>query len=144
MFPNYYKMAGTQIVGTAALNLSLPDIPDKFTIHNLMSGANEIFKIEWFKNMGDAKEIQFKRLADNGSTGGYTIAYVSSGGYISQYNANAMTDGTDASTVAAVVADKHTKAQGITISADWLDDNDVIYWEAEFNVPFIDGGDTSA
>lgn len=135
MFPNYRKEYGYFKSDGNAHSIEMDEIPDIFTIYNLNSGANEIFMMKWFKDLGDSKSIAFKQIADNGSTGGLAVAFVSSSGYITQLD-NDHIDTSDPVT--------HHKQKGITISTSWLDDNDECYWEAEFNVPFTDEGDLGA
>jgi hypothetical protein len=125
---------GTVISSGAAINLDFEaGVPDHIEVYNLMAAAGEVFKVDWFSNMGDAKEIQYKALADNGSTGGLTLDYVSSGGYISERDADAIAASTGT-----------TRHQGVTIGADFSDDNDVIYYKAFFNCQFKNRGDEGA
>lgn len=135
MFPNYCKEYGYFKSDGAAHSLEFSDTPDIFTITNLMAAAGEISTIKWFKDLGDSKCIVTRKLADNGVTTSVTEEYLSSGGYITQLN-NDHVDTVDPVT--------HHKQQGITIDTSWLDDNDEVYWEAEFNVPFRDEGDLGA
>jgi len=69
--------------------------------------------------MGDAAEIQFKALADDGSTGGLTIDYVSSGGYISDwtYTTSYIDKGTSNDDDDPV---RITAQKGVTIGGDVL------------------------
>ena len=142
MFPETKKLGGKIISAGAAINFQLPAVPDKFTIYNLMAAAGEIMKIEWFKDFGNGKDIVTRSLVDNGTTAAKTIEYRSTGGYINTLDASAFQAGsyTNATTYTAA---GQNKSQGVTVHADFSDNDDVLYWEAEFNVEFTDGGDIS-
>lgn len=130
MQANEHIEIGTVISAGNAINLEFDaGVPDFIEIWNLMAVAGEVFKIEWFSNMGNAKEIQWKALADNGTTAGLTADY-SAAGYVSERDADAIAASTGT-----------TRHQGITIGADFSDDSDVIYYKAYFNIPFKDRGD---
>lgn len=125
---------GTIISDGGAFNLEFDaGIPDHIEIYNLMAAAGEVFKIDWFRNMGDGKEIQYKALADNGVTGGLTLDYLADAGFVTIRNADAIAADTG-----------KTRHQGVTIGADFTDDNDVIYYKAYFNCQFKDRGDQGA
>ena len=80
----------------AAVNLTLGFVPIAALVANLNAAAGEVMAVLWLgSEMGDNKEIQFTRIADNGSTGNTNISYASSGGYVSAYNTKSVDTGTD-------------------------------------------------
>ncbi len=115
-----------------AHNLVLGFVPNKITIYNTAAVAGEVFKIEWWKEMGNAAEIQHTVLADNGSTGNLSIDYVSTGGSVSSYN-TASVQTTDPVQVQG--------GEGVTIAATFMDDGDEIYYEAICSDRDVDHGD---
>ena len=102
-----------------AINLPLGFVPDVLFLFNANAAAPEVFLSVWFGGeMGDAAEIQFKALEDKGSTGGLTIDYVSSGGYISAwtYTTSYIDKGTSNDDDDPV---RITAQKGVTIGADF-------------------------
>ena len=71
----------------------------------------------------DGNEFHTKVLVDNGTTGNSNANYRSSGQIISSYAGTA------------------SAAKGVTISADFMDDSDEIYWRAFKAEKDTDAGD---
>lgn len=128
----------------AAINLPLGFVPDVLFLFNANAAAAEVFLSVWFGGeMDDAAEIQFKALADNGNTGGLTIDYVSSGGYISDwtYTTSYIDKGTSNDDDDPV---RITAQKGVTISADFSDDSDELWYIAIGADKVKDHGDINA
>lgn len=128
----------------AAINLPLGFVPDVVFLFNAMATAGEVFLSVWFGGeMVDAAEIQAKSLADNGSTAGLTWDYVSSGGYISDYTyaTTALDKGTSNDDDDPV---RNTAQKGITISADFSDKSDELWYIAIGADKVKDHGDINA
>lgn len=125
---------GNFISGGGAYNLVLGFVPSYLKLFNFMAAAGEVAVVEWFSEHGDAKEIQWKMLADNGTTSSTTFTVVASGGVVAAYNASTVSTGPP------VVV---TGGKGVTIATGWLDDNDVIYYLAIEADRDVDHGDES-
>ena len=125
---------GHFISGGGSKTIDVGFVPDYLRIWNLGSGANEVVIHEYFSELGDGKSVATKQLADNGSTSGKTVEYLSSGAPISAHNANAI------STVNPITV---SGGKGFTIDTAWLDDSDVIYYMAIQADRNIDHGDES-
>jgi hypothetical protein len=123
-----------------AYNLNLGGVPNYVKVINAMAASGEIAVLEWFKEMGDAAEVQWKAIADNGSTAGLAVACVSSGGYISAYDGNAVDAGTSDTDADPC---RVTGGAGITIATGFMDDNDEIYVMAVFTDIDDDIGDVA-
>lgn len=125
-----------------AINLPLGFVPDCFIVFNQEAVATEVFAVVWFgSEMGNNKEIQFKALADNGTSGGLTLDYVSSGGFISAYTAKTIDSGTSNDDSDPTRA---TGAAGVTIHANFSDDGDELWYIAISADKVTDHGDINA
>lgn len=108
----------------ADVNVPVGFVPDFVWIHNRNATTGEKANIVWFgPNMGDSKEYNSKILVDNGSTGNANLAYVASGGDISEYDSANIDAGT-ASTESDPVRNKGF--MGFTVQSTFCPtDNDV-------------------
>jgi len=105
--------------GGAALDFDLGFLPDFAIVVNENAAAGEVSTVIWTRTMGDSKALNLVKIADNGSTGNTTPAFVSSGGSITQKNTGA--------TVQTSEPVKVYAQTGITIAAAFMDDGDVIH-----------------
>jgi len=97
-----------------AVNLDLGFTPSYVKVINTAAADTEVAVIEWFAEMGDGVDIQW----NNSDAGEQNFVYNSSGGYINEYDTNAVTTGTTVSVGGY---------KGITIAADFMDNGDEIY-----------------
>ena len=97
-----------------AVNLDLGIDASYVRVINTAAADTEVAMIEWFREMGDGVDIQWK----NSDAGEQNFNYNASGGYINDYDTNSVTTGTTVSVGGF---------KGITIAAAFMDDGDEIY-----------------
>ncbi len=115
-----------------AHNLILGFVPNYLCLYNTGAVAGEVFKVEWWKEMGDADAIVHTVLADNGSTGNLSIDFDGSTGPVSSYNTNSVNTTNPVEVLGG---------EGVTIAATWMDDGDEIYYFAVCADREVDHGD---
>ncbi|MBI9073784.1 MAG: hypothetical protein JEZ02_00135 [Desulfatibacillum sp.] len=119
-------------------NLELGFIPDYAEVYNLNATYGAPFKIEWSPLLQEGREIWHNRIADSGSTGASSIQLKNSGGYISTYQAVTYDPGTENDDSDPVRAQGFS---GISIAADFMNDDDIILVRAHRSLRLEDLGD---
>ena len=120
-----------KFVGTGSdVNLILGFIPSYFRITNFNATDTEVAVIEWWKEMGDDVAVHWI----NSDAGEANFLAKSSGGLIAEYDTNAITTGTTVSVGGG---------KGVTIGAAFMDDSDVLYYEAYLSDRDVDHGDAA-
>lgn len=107
------------IADGSAVDLVFGYVPDWAIVVNENAATGETSTALWTHGMGDAHAVNFRIIADNGSTGNTTPAYVSSGGAVSEKETGLTVQTTNP---VKVYAD-----MGLTIAAAFMDDSDVIH-----------------
>jgi len=102
-------------------NLELGFVPNYFRIVNADASAGDVDVVEWWGETN--KEIQHKKLVDNGSTGNSNHNYEESSGIISEYSGSS------------------SNSEGVTIAASFMEDNDECYYLAMKTTRAVDHGD---
>lgn len=104
------------------VKLDLGFIPDYIKLINANAATGEVAVIEWFNQLGAAKEFQTVIVADNGSTGNTNFKYNSSTAEV-----EATVEGHKVQTTNPIMV---YGDRGVQIDTSWMDDSDVIYFIA--------------
>jgi hypothetical protein len=126
----HFQSAGT------AYNLVLGFVPTYLKLVNQNAADGEVMMIEWFgAEQGNEYAFQtYKHVASGFATTDTTIAAVSTAGWCTAYNANSI------STVNPITV---SGGKGVTIHADFSDDNDEIWYLAIEADRDVDTGDVA-
>lgn len=82
---------GTLTGGSAAQNLDLGFVPDEFAMWAAGDTAADIVEARWQSTMADASAIVSKVVADSGSTGNKSQAYIAANGFTPWYKSGGAT-----------------------------------------------------
>jgi hypothetical protein len=121
----------------AAINIPLGFVPNYFKIINAAAADGEVAAIEWFGNeQGDAKSFfTYKHTASGFATTDTTFAYEASAGLLSDYDTKSI------STSNPILV---SGGKGVTVSADFSDDGDELWYIAIGSDREVDHGDINA
>lgn len=72
--------------GGAALNIDLGFVPDYVRVINTGAADTEVYMLEWFEALGDAKELWHYMIDNDGGGDVNTPVKKASGGYVSAYD----------------------------------------------------------
>ena len=115
-----------------AHNLVLGFVPSYLLVINAGAADTEVWKLEWFDEMGDAQEIWHYMINNDGADDVDTPVKKGSGGYISEYDTNSVQT-SDPILVGG--------GKGVTIAAAFMDDSDEVYYVAIESDRDVDHGD---
>lgn len=122
--------------GGGAYNLILGFVPTYFKIINESAADGEVMAIEWFgAEQGNEKTFKtYKHVASGFATTDTTMAVDNSTGWCTAYDAKSI------STVSPITV---TGGKGVTIHADFSDDNDELWYIAIGADRDVDLGDVA-
>lgn len=102
--------------------LDLKHVPGYLKLFNKDAAAGEVAVIEWWAQMGAGKELDVRKITDNGETGTDNLTYEESAAEIEAT--------VETNTVQAVDPIQPQGKRGVKIDASWMEDGDEIFYLA--------------